>query len=447
MSGLGFNLAATWTTMQEADRRVPLGGRSPWRLAAGVRAAAGGEESIVVVGHDRRLYAAALLASLVGGPRVIVPHAFSTEALTHLRSTTPARCVLGATTAVEGLHRLSPVDGADALPDAPTCAPGAPILALHTGGSTGRSRLFWKSAENLLGEATVQTRMLAVDPGDVIFTCVPPNHIYGLLFSVLVPLLSGARVVAPEAPYPEDIAASLVTERATLLVAVPPHYHALATARLDGHRLRAALCSAAPLDAGEAARFRTATGVAITEIYGSTETGGIATRSQGAGQREWRAIDGVTLRVAEGRLWVRSAFLSAELRDGSGGFLTADRVAPGGDPDSFELLGRVDGVVKVGGVRVELADVQAALLQVPGVTDAHVLAREVDGARAQELVALFVGAAEPVEVRRGLASRLEAVAVPRVILKTARIPSGANGKIERGRVLELLAQAGEGDGP
>ena len=103
------------------------------------------------------------------------------------------------------------------------------------------------------------------------------------------------------------------------------------------------------------------------------------------------------------------------------------------------------GVVKVGGVRVELGDVRAALLALPGIVDAYVTAREVAGARSQEIVALFAGSAEPVDVRRALASRLPAVAVPRVVLKTAWIPSSSTGKVERGAVLELLQRAGGGE--
>ncbi|HOU93957.1 MAG TPA: hypothetical protein PLU22_23060, partial [Polyangiaceae bacterium] len=181
------------------------------------------------------------------------------------------------------------------------------------------------------------------------------------------------------------------------------------------------------------------------EIYGSTETGGVAIRSQAADRLAWRPLDGVAFAVREGRLWVRSPFVSAELRDAAGGFLTADRAALGATPDVFELLGRLDGVVKVGGVRVELGDVRAALLALPGIVDAYVTAREVAGARSQEIVALFAGSAEPVDVRRALASRLPAVAVPRVVLKTAWIPSSSTGKVERGAVLELLQRAGGGE--
>ncbi len=446
MSDGAFDLTAGWRAIRAAVDRDPFGGGSLWPLAAGIRAAAAGEDAIVVVGHDRRTVAAALLSALLGGPRAIFPHAATPDVLAEIGAATGARRLLGAATAPAGFAVLAPTSGAIATLEGPSRAAAEPLVALATGGTTGKSRLFWKSAENLLGEGALQVRLLAVTSRDVVLACVPPNHIYGLLFSVIVPLLSGARVVAPGAPFPEDVAAAVVEESATILVAVPPHYRALGATRIEGHALRAALSSAGPLDAADAACFRDATGVAITEIYGSTETGGIATRSQAAGRLEWRALDGVALAVIEGRLWVRSAFVSAELRDPSGGLLTADRVTPGATSSAFELRGRLDGVVKVGGVRVELGDVRTALLELPGITDAYVTAREVEGARSQEIVALFVGPMSPIEVRRGLASRLQAVAVPRVLLRTPRIPTSASGKVERAEVLELLGRAGEGDG-
>ncbi len=444
MSDGALDLAMAWAALEAAEARAPFGGGSLWALAAGLREAAAGEAAVLVVGHDRRLHAAALLSALQGGPRVVFPHAATPEVLVELGAATGARILLGAATAPAGLAVLAPA-GAAMTSGGPRRSAEEPLAALGTGGTTGRSRLFWKSAENLFGEGLLQARALGVTARDVILACVPPNHIYGLLFSVIVPLLSGARVVAPEAPFPEDIAAALVAERATILVAVPPHYRALGATRVEEHALRVALSSAGPLDAADAARFRAATGVAITEIYGSTETGGVATRSQAADQLAWRPLDGVALAVSEGRLWVRSPFVSAELRDAAGGFLTADRAVPGAAAGTFELLGRLDGVVKVGGVRVELGDVRAALLALPGVTDAYVTAREVEGARSQEIVALFAGAAEAVEVRRALASRLPAVAVPRVVLRAARIPASASGKVERASVLELLERAGEGE--
>jgi hypothetical protein len=70
-----LDLAMAWAALEAAEARAPFGGGSLWALAAGLREAAAGEAAVLVVGHDRRLHAAALLSALQGGPRVVFPHA------------------------------------------------------------------------------------------------------------------------------------------------------------------------------------------------------------------------------------------------------------------------------------------------------------------------------------------------------------------------------------
>ncbi len=441
------DLTPSWDALAAADQHAPLGG-AVRQLAAGLLEQLGNDLSpFVVVGHDRRAYAAALLASLAGGAPFVLPHIGTPTALGDLRQAISSHRLLGHPEPPGGWEALALRESTTPLPGVPQLGPEDRLAALFTGGSTGQNRLFWKSPNNVLGEAAAQVAHFGFSARDTILSCVPPNHIYGFLFSVVVPLLCGARVVVSPSSYPADVARTLLDERATVLVAVPAQYRALGAASLREHSLRLALSSAAPLDERDAERFAQLTSLTITEIYGSTETGGIATRHRPSPTAHFVPLDRVDVRSEKERLWVRSPYVSRELLDGTGGFLTGDRVALEPTTSTFELLGRVDGVVKVGGVRVELTEVQRALLNVPGVCDAHVLAREVGGARSQELVALFVGEPDAAAVRRVLGERLSAVAMPRLLLKTPSLPCLANGKLDRQRVLELVTHAERGSEP
>jgi hypothetical protein len=132
-------------------------------------------------------------------------------------------------------------------------------------------------------------------------------------------------------------------------------------------------------------------------------------------------------------------------RDGSRMYATGDlgRFLPDG---RIEHLGRGDNQVKIRGVRVEPGEVEAHMLQHPGVRDAVVSARQ-DGSGAHVLVAYYVrrdGALPPEELRRHLRERLPEYMVPAHVVALEALPTLPNGKVDR---RSLPAPAGESSGP
>ena len=265
---------------------------------------------------------------------------------------------------------------------------------------------------------------------------VTPRHIYGLLFSVVVPLVSGAAVARATPFFPAAIGAALARHRATVLVTVPAHVRALARTSWTG-RLRLALSSTAPLDAADALGFAERAGIGIEEIFGSTETGGIARRCRADGRETWTALEGVRWRIARGRLLAASPFLSPDLaRDRRGYFATADRVSRA--KAGFALLGRADGVVKVGGRRVDVAEVEERIRSLAGVRDVWVWSRALGRGRGGEIVALVTGPADAAAIRRALRGTLPPAALPRRIRRVERLPATATGKRDRMAAEALL---------
>jgi len=391
--------------------------------------------------EDRGLIMAALLASLAGGPVMALPHAFSPQVMKDLREVCP---VAGLLTDRDDecfptLERITPPDylPASVMP-APVRDPGETFVKLFTGGSTGTPRIWEKTPAGLLGEGAFLARQFRIRPTDVLLATVPPHHIYGLLFSVILPFLAGSRVLQESFVFPREIINGISHYGATVLISVPFHYHALRIDALERHTLQRAFSSAGKVDIEDARFFKEKTGLPITEVYGSTETGGIAFQHSPDDQGRLQSFPVVTWKIIRERLSVRSPFLSGDLpRDEEGFFVTEDRAVTLG-AESFKLLGRADEVVKVAGKRVDLAEIREKLKQFEEVEDALVLALPEAQGHRHEIVALVIGSLDRKEIRQRLADCLEHYALPRRILRVERIPVTPAGKIDRRRIEELL---------
>ncbi|MGY4310271.1 amino acid adenylation domain-containing protein/non-ribosomal peptide synthase protein (TIGR01720 family) [Bradyrhizobium sp. USDA 4369] len=104
------------------------------------------------------------------------------------------------------------------------------------------------------------------------------------------------------------------------------------------------------------------------------------------------------------------------------------------------FLGRTDHQIKVRGHRIEPAEIEMALLELPGIDQALVLAR-CDEAGRQRLVAYAVAHAAPPHWRQTLAGRLPDFMVPDDLVILDKFPLTANGKIDRAGLLTPTRQA------
>ncbi len=391
--------------------------------------------------EDRGLIMAALLAALAGGPVFALPHAFSPQVMQDLQEVCPVSVILTdrGDVSLPGLEQITPPDYRPAAaPPTPLLDPQGTCMKLFTGGSTGAPRIWDKTPAGLLGESAFLTRQFGICPEDVLLAAAPPQHIYGLLFSVILPFLAGARVLPETFSFPREIIAGISRFSATILIGVPFIYRALRLDALERQTLRRAFSSAGKVNPEDALFFKEKTGLPITEIYGSTETGGIAFQDSPDDQGQLQPFSEVTWKIAGERLCVRSPFLSGNLpRDEEGFFITGDRVVSIG-PERFKLLGRADDVVKIAGKRVDLAEVQEKIRQIKEVEEALVLTLPEVSGRRQEIVALVVGSLDRQTIRQHLADCLESYALPRHILLVENIPVTPAGKIDRRQIDELL---------
>ncbi len=401
--------------------------------------------NVCLATEDKAVIAAALLAALAGGTTLLLPNALSKRALVRLQNAAGFTAVIAERAEQEDILP----EGAVVLwPEITTEKQftadfdyKADLVRLFTGGTTGAPAIWSKSGENLVAEAVFLADFFHLTAGDNIVATVSPCHIYGLLFAVLLPLVSSASVAGDIPSFPAEISEVVENIQATILAAVPAHYRALRNQAVNAGPLRCAVSSAGMLDPFDNAQFCELNEVPVIEVYGSTETGGIATRSRFAGETLFSPFSTVDWKITDdSRLAVRSAYVSSQtLRDGDGFFVTNDRVEAEGE-SRFLLKGRVDTVIKVGGKRVDLDEICEAIKQQPGVEDCVVEALTDSGGRENRICALIqTVSVEIPAVRSCLQDMLEPYAVPRVIRIIEKIPMTAAGKYDHGAIRQLLS--------
>jgi acyl-coenzyme A synthetase/AMP-(fatty) acid ligase len=400
-------------------------------LAGALRGVAG---EVMVACADRYLGAVALLAAWRAGCVAALPANGRKETIDALCAERGITLILHDADGVTGGMDVRTSLGGRAHPTAELeFSPEQILVCVYTSGSTGKPLPCAKTARQLLGEAAMLVQHFELGPGTRVLATVPPHHIYGLLFGTLVPFMGGGAFVRTTPLHAETIAALARDCQADVLCSVPAHLRGVA-ALTPGTlpALRHIFSSGAPLDQVTATRVAAVSGRAVTEIFGSTETGGIALRN-GTAAPGWQPLPGVRVEAeADGTMIVHSPFV-ADTRHRA-----ADRIKllPEG---GFEWLAREDGVVKIGGTRVTIAETERLLRAIPGVLDVAVVAVEVGGARGHELwAALAAPGLSEATVRAQLSRQADPIAVPRRFRMVAALPHEAHGKLRRDRLLALF---------
>lgn len=415
-----------------------------FELAAGLKktlSRRGEEKTLCLCTENKAVIAACILASLAGSCQLIFPYAFSAHALAEMYD------AVGFNTAIAdhpeempaGVKIITPLAGkiSDIDPEE-IRDPDEPFLQLFTGGSTGKPKVWSKSPRNLFAEAFYWKEKFDLSAKDLFVSTVPTYHIYGLFFSVILPFVAQAKVLSDIYTFPQEIISTTNKHKATVLVSVPIHYRSLKVDNLFAPSLKVAFSSSGVLNRSDAIHFQNKTGLGITEIYGSTETGGIAARSISEHTESWKPVDVVSWKISGKRLSIKSPFISAEMEKDPEGFcVTGDEVQPD-KGNRFILLGRADGIVKVAGKRVDLLDVQNKILTLPTVIDALVVALPAEKGRESVIAAVVACKLNKIQLKKMMLEKLEPYAMPRRIKIVSSIARAATGKIDRGKIEQIF---------
>lgn len=386
----------------------------------------------------RENFLVAFAALLIRGQVCLLPPSRAPDVVTEVMEEHP------------GSYRLDDdlVEGSrDAVPDeAPAdrlqgpAIPSDRIVVIgYTSGSTGRPQPNPKTWGAFVAAAAFNATRIreALRPEHAhalpwVLATVPPQHMYGMELSVVLPLLGGAGIHAARPLYPADIAAALEELPAPrILVTTPVHLRALLHSSQPLPPLQVVVSATAPLDRDTAEAVERRQGAAVVEFFGSTETCVIASRRT-ACEDAWRPYPGVTLQPAGTGTEVGAPWFAANV-------LLQD-VLDLRDDGRFVVRGRNADLVEVGGKRASLGDLTRRLLAVPGVSDAIVFQLDrTEGAAVQRLAALVVaeGLTEA-QVLAALGSAVDPVFLPRPLVLVRQLPRNEVGKLPREQLLAAL---------
>ncbi|MDR8104210.1 AMP-binding protein [Burkholderia cenocepacia] len=446
------------------DRTIAWRDGSPVTVRAFVADVARVAAALPAGGHvfnvcrDRYRFAVSLCAALVAGKISLLPSTHTPEMVRQLASFAPdAFCLHDTPDCAIDLPRFAYPDAAPGEPaaDAPFAVPqidAARIMAyVFTSGSTGAPVPHRKTWGFLVGCVRAAAERLGLLDGRAatLIGTVPAQHMYGFESTVLLALIGGLAFSNRQPFYPSDIRDELdALPQPRVLVTSPIHLRALLSA---GHALpRAALVlsATAPLSEKLAREAEAALDAPLVEIYGSTETGQIATRrtSQGAA---WERFPDIRLDARDApdgddsgpTVWVSGGHVEAPVPMGDALELLGD--------GRFLLHGRKADLVNIAGKRTSLAYLNHQLNAIAEVVDGVFFmpdeAAPAHGDTALEpvtrLVALVVAPTlSAADLQRALRERIDPAFMPRPLVFVDALPRNETGKLPRDVLAALVAQ-------
>ncbi|RXU64752.1 AMP-binding protein [Pseudomonas protegens] len=316
-------------------------------------------------------------------------------------------------------------------------------LSLCTSGSSGEPKRIDKSLRQLANEVQALEHLWGADLGPAwIIGSVATQHIYGLLFRVLWPLCAGRPFVRRQLPFPEDLQRASRECPAFAWVASPALLKRMGD-NLDWPALspvRRVFSSGGALPAEAADSLQQRLQQWPTEILGSSETGGIAWR-QGADL--WQPFADVRLsQDPDGALLIASPYLPPGHVEHTA---DAARIAADG---RFELLGRLDRIVKLEEKRLSLPMLEQALESHDWVAEARLGVVEDNRAYLGALLVLSESGLHALRnqgrrhltqtLRQHLSRHCEALALPRRWRLVRQLPLNNQGKLPQAEVQALL---------
>jgi acyl-coenzyme A synthetase/AMP-(fatty) acid ligase len=318
--------------------------------------------------------------------------------------------------------------------------PGRPAATGHaviqlSSGSTGPSKVIARDAASLVGEVKRYTMIDGVPgSGERIVSLASMVHVLGLVGGLLYSLHAGVNLTIPAWMTADGILAAVAAgSEPTTLLGVPFHIELLASVRNPPKLpLLTGMTTGGELVRADVhAAFVDRYDVRLGNMYGMTETGVIATDLFGAHRPAVMPAPGFTVREEAGELHVSlpaSPYLGDQDPDRwSDGWLhtkDAGRVDP--LTGLVRVLGRRDSQVSVGGLKVDLTEVEHMLAGLPEVAGAVVVHDH-----AIEAYLVLAEGAEESAVEREITTRLAAYKRPRRLHVVDQLPRTATGKLVR----------------
>ncbi|AHH95620.1 long-chain fatty acid--CoA ligase [Kutzneria viridogrisea] len=310
-------------------------------------------------------------------------------------------------------------------------------LVQFSSGSTGLPKVIGRTESSLAEEIERFTRIEGMPKyGDRVLLLSSTAHSFGLIAGLLHSLAVGVTVVFAPRVAAADMLDAARKHEVTAIFGVPFHYELLGSLPTPPAlpALRVAVSGGEIMPPEVAERFRLAYGVPVGESYGTTETGVIAMDVSGR-QRPavGPAAPGIRLRLVDGEVEVAlegTPYLTADGQERfvAGWLRTRDRaeLTTGG---GVRLLGRGDSLVVIGGLKVDLTEVEAVLGRHPAITEAVL----VHGESIEAYVSTVDKAVAAEDLILWCRSFLADFKLPKSVWVLPQLPRTSNGKLIRER--------------
>ncbi|WP_445369316.1 AMP-binding protein [Methylomonas sp. BW4-1] len=379
--------------------------------------------------ENRYLFCLCLLAAAVRGQICLLPPAGQMAVILEILRDYP-----GAYIAREHAPQQTGLDWFEVVAPNAASAASPPdfdwqrtAVIAFTSGSTGKPKPCPHSLHTFKTSAEMAASSLGLaEQRLLMLSTTPPQHMYGLETSVFWPLFSQLVLHDDRPFFAEDIRQTINTAPwPVVLASTPTHLRSLIKTTGAWDNLAGIISATDTLSEKLAGETAAILGQSPREIYGSTETLSFASRET-LHENPWRPYAGCRLRQDEsGQSCLQAAHLPARvpLQD------TVQIQADG----CFTVLGRDQDMVKIGGKRASLTELNRRLQDIDGVDDGVCFIQ--DNGR---LAAVVISRLDNQAIRLGLQPYLDEVFLPRKIHFVTKIPRNATGKLAKFELEKLL---------
>lgn len=315
-------------------------------------------------------------------------------------------------------------------------------LYFYTSGSTGEPKKIPRTLRQLLNEVQGLSQSFNFDEHAIAIATVSHQHIYGLLFKLLLPLATGRSFYSPQMAFPEDVGQAQkqleTLELSNYLISSPALLKRWTTDVIL-QQCQMVFSSGGKLESG----VRPLLNRPIIEVLGSSETGGIAHRAQD--EDAWTAFSNVAIRIEDQQLMVKSnhAFEDDWITTGDGAAWSDVKC------QTFKLMGRTDRIIKLEEKRLSLDAIEQSIQALDAVQQCHVLVLEHEHRQILGcIVVLTEQAREQLQqqgksvfvshLKQQLKDHLETIAIPRQWRFLSQLPQNSQSKLNKSYLQTLF---------
>jgi acyl-coenzyme A synthetase/AMP-(fatty) acid ligase len=403
-------------------------------------------QHVLNVCSDRYRFTVSFAASVVANKISLLPSTHTPEVVRQLTEfaadvfclTDDAHCQIDLPRVRFPDHESMPC--AQSVPWPPPAIEADRLVAyVFTSGSTGTPLPYRKTWGRLVNCVRLEAERLGLldTRSHAIVGTVPPQHMYGLESTVLLALQSGNAFTAGRPFYPADVCSELASvPQPRMLVSTPVHLRTLLAAGVHLPSADLVLSATAPLSQSLSHEVEQRFETRLLEIYGSTETGQIASRRT-AQTVEWQLFSGVRLSGDPKQTWAEGGHVEQPTPLCDVLEITA--------PDRFLLHGRLSDLVNIAGKRSSLAYLNHQLNAIAGVLDGAFFIREHDESSSTGVTRVAAVVVAPTldaaTVSEHLRRRIDPVFMPRPLIFVDSLPRNDTGKLPYDSLQALVAAA------